>query len=410
VRQRESAKRARAEAAERTRIAREAAADRARLQHERIERERLENERLENERLERERLERERLENERLERERLERERLENERLENERLERERLEREREAAERARLAREAARSARRPPLAIAAFPTLSPSPPAPIVCDPSLSDDESGRSRLSASADRRRSLEASSLLSTLRGTVASLTSERDLLLPSPRPLVSHASTSTSLCGADIDQHLSLWRAREESARAAAADLSCDAEAAAAAADLSCDAEAAAAASRGRRTGADGFERALLRRGRERLRRLAELEHRETSDVGSGRRIGASEERLRRAEEVLARKRRQFAEARLREIAQRVRELRVVRCKLERRKEKWWTLLRIPKEMVGSVEFFSAANAGKRGELSRKLQKLDAKQIRIGQIAGELESYSELLAALITEHVANWKGG
>jgi hypothetical protein len=122
------------------------------------------------------------------------------------------------------------------------------------------------------------------------------------------------------------------------------------------------------------------------------------------------RVEQSARKLENARTQVKEKRQQLRDARTLGSPKRICDLEVTRRKLERRQEKWWMLLKTPKENVNHVEFFSAANASKRRDLGDDLQAREADRVHVLQEINDLDRYSDLLATLITEHLAHWKAG
>jgi hypothetical protein len=144
--------------------------------------------------------------------------------------------------------------------------------------------------------------------------------------------------------------------------------------------------------------------------------ISDMDNREKPEVrnlhvtvsGSQAKMEQSTDRLSIVSEQLAEKRNELELAQNWQASHSVRDLRLARVKLERRQSKWRSFLKNTKETPQNLEFFSAANAQRRQGLSHELQKAESEHVEAVQTLDELEAYSDLLAALITEDLANWR--
>jgi hypothetical protein len=144
--------------------------------------------------------------------------------------------------------------------------------------------------------------------------------------------------------------------------------------------------------------------------------ISDMENREKPEIRklhgavteSQTKIEHSTDRLGIVRAHLAEKRKDLEAAQNWQASHPVRDLRLARFKLERRQSKWRSFLKNSKDTPQNLEFFSAANSQRRETLSQELQKAESEHVDAVQTLEELEAYSDLLAALITEDIANWR--
>jgi chromosome segregation ATPase len=151
---------------------------------------------------------------------------------------------------------------------------------------------------------------------------------------------------------------------------------------------------------------------------QRMRRLLEqdlsdMDHREKPEVkklsaevkASQGQLDHSKQRLEAVKAQVVQKRREFEELKNSQSVAQFRDLTVERNKLERRQAKWKAFLKNSGETLQSLEFFSLANNARRAELSQQLQSCEREHLETLHEIRELESYSDLLAALIAENLS-----
>jgi predicted RNase H-like nuclease (RuvC/YqgF family) len=144
--------------------------------------------------------------------------------------------------------------------------------------------------------------------------------------------------------------------------------------------------------------------------------LYDMDHRERPEVRRlGREVAQRQEKQKqsaqRVQITRARvieKRAEYQEIQASQNLERFNELTMQRYKLERRQAKWKLFLRSPRESFRSIEFFSVANGQKRAHLSEQLQRAERGRLASANVANSLVGYSDLLAALIEEHMTNWQ--
>ena len=158
--------------------------------------------------------------------------------------------------------------------------------------------------------------------------------------------------------------------------------------------------------------------AELMRYREVLDRdLYDMDHRDKPEVKRlqsevkvyGNRVTESRKSL---EESIAQrdaKRQEYAEVKSQEALNTVLDLIVQRNKLERREAKWRSFAKESWDSLHALEDFSEANKPRRLQISEQLQKYERDLLVATQNLRELNDYSDLLGALISEHTDNWKG-
>ena len=158
--------------------------------------------------------------------------------------------------------------------------------------------------------------------------------------------------------------------------------------------------------------------AELMRYREVLDRdLYDMDHREKPEVKRlqsevkvfGNRVTESRKSL---EESIAQrdaKRQEYAEVKSQEALNTVLDLMVQRNKLERREAKWRSFAKESWDSIHALEDFSEANKPRRLQISEQLQKYERDLLLATNNLRDLNDYSDLLGALISEHTDNWKG-